>query len=439
MKGNILQRVRYFFEVEIWDTTSRRHPVLNFLARQSRIIFIALKGFNKDNIQIRASALSFYTMLSIVPILALVFGIAKGFGLDQRLTTLITQRLQEQREVMDLLLQFVEKYLVRINSGAIAGIGLIILFWSVMKVFGNIENSFNNIWQVKKSRMLARQFTDYISLLVIAPVFFIISSSINVAKMPEIWENIKFLSYLDTILKLLVAFLSYTLIWFVFTLVYIVVPNTKVKFVPALIAGIIAGSLFQIVQWAYVKFQTYVTSYGAIYGTFAALPLFMIWLEWSWLIVLFGAEISFAYQNAAQYEREAKEEQVSHKNKRVLALLVTHKIVSNFMDQNEPLDAAEIAKQLNIPVRIVRELLYELLNARIITETLTAKEREVAYQPALDPSKITISFVIDCLEKQGNQVTLETDSKEVAKLNMIVDSFYQDIRNSKNNTALKDL
>jgi membrane protein len=378
-------------------------------------------------------------MLSIVPILALVFGVAKGFGLDQKLTVLITTRLQEHKEVMNSLLDFVDKYLVRINSGAIAGIGLVILFWSVMKVFANIENSFNNIWQVKKSRMLARQFTDYISLLIIAPVFFIISSSINVAKLPEIWENIKFLSYLDTVLKILVAILSYTLIWFVFTLIYIVVPNTKVKFVPALVAGIITGTLFQLVQWAYVNFQSLLTSYGAIYGTFAALPLFMIWLEWSWLIVLFGAEISFAYQNAAHYEREAEEVHVSHKNKRVLALLVTHKIVNNFMEQNDPLDAAEIADQLNIPVRIVRELLYELQNARIITETLTLKEKEIAYQPALDPSKITISFVIDTLEKQGNQIPFEKETSELVKINSIVESFYTDIGSSKNNTALKDI
>jgi len=440
MKENIFKRAVRFFEKDIWDISIKdKHPVFSFLVRQGRILFIALKGFNKDKIQLRSSALSFYTMLSIVPILALVFGVAKGFGLDKSLTTLITERLQEHKEVMNTLLDFVDKYLIRINSGAIAGIGLVILFWSVMKVFGNIENSFNNIWQVKKSRMLARQFTDYISLLIIAPVFFIISSSINVVKLPEIWENVRFLSYLDTVLKVLVAVLSYTLIWFVFTLIYIVVPNTKVKFKPALFAGIIAGTLFQLLQWAYVNFQSLLTSYGAIYGTFAALPLFMIWLEWSWLIVLFGAEISFAYQNAAHYESEAEELHVSHKNKRILVLLVAHKIVTNFMEQNDPLDAAEIAEQLNIPVRIVRELLYDLQNARIITETLTPKEREIAYQPALDPAKITISFIIDTLEKEGQQVPFEKETQELMKLNKIVESFYQDIKNSKNNTALTNL
>jgi membrane protein len=206
-----------------------------------------------------------------------------------------------------------------------------------------------------------------------------------------------------------------------------------------MVAGIIAGTLFQLLQWGYVNFQSLLSGYGAVYGTFAALPLFMLWLEWSWLIVLFGAEISFAYQNAAHYEREAEEIKVSHSHKRVLILMITHKLVNNFVEGHDPLDAADIAEQLNIPVRVVRELLYELLNARIIIETLTPKEREIAYQPAVDPAKITISYVIDTLEKQGQQVQFEKETEELVKLNRIVESFYQDIRDSSNNTALKDL
>jgi membrane protein len=440
MKKNIFTQLKQFFEKDIWKiSTKGRHPVFSFLVQQGKILFIALKGFNKDKIELRASALSFYTMLAIVPILAMVFGIAEGFGLKEKLTVLITQRLQGQEDVMAKLLEFVDKYLGRINSGAIAGIGMVILFWSVMKVFGNIESSFNNIWQVKKSRMLARQFTDYISILIIAPVFLIISSSFNVSKLESISETLPFLHYLDSILKVLVAVLSYTLIWFVFTMIYIMVPNTKVKFIPALFAGIIAGTLFQLLQWAYVNFQSLLSGYGAVYGTFAALPLFMIWLEWSWLIVLLGAEISFANQNAAHYEQEAEELHVSHKHKQVLILLVMHKIVKNFTEGKDPMDAADIAAELNIPVRIVREIIYELLNARIIIETLTAKEKELGYHPAIDPAKITISFVIETLEQQGQVVPFEKETEELLKINSIVESFYEDLRNSKGNTELKFL
>jgi membrane protein len=440
MEKNILQRLIQFFEKDIWKISIKdKHPVFSFLVRQGRIFFIAVRGFNKDKIQLRASALSFYTLLSIVPLLAMIFGISQGFGLEEYLKKILTDRFQEQQEMLNVLLGFVDRYLNRISGGFITGIGLVILFWSVMKVLGNIESSFNNIWQVKKSRMIARQFTDYISLLVIAPVFLVLASSFNVSQIQSISDSIPFMHYLDTVLKVLVTVLSYTLIWFVFTLIYIVIPNTKVRFVPALIAGIISGTIFQLLQWGYVNFQSFLSGYGAVYGTFAALPLFMLWLELSWLIVLLGAEISFAYQNAVHYEQESEEMQVSMKHRRVLVLLVAHRIVKNFMDGHAPLNGADIANQLGIPVRVVRDLLYELLNARIIIETLTHEVREVAYQPALDPAKITISYVIDMLDKKGQQVTFDKETEELEKLNLIVESFYDDIRNSPKNAVLKDL
>jgi membrane protein len=440
MKKNIVQQVTQFFEKDIWKiSTKDKHPVFSFLVRQGRILFIAVRGFNKDKIQLRASALSFYTLLSIVPILAMIFGISQGFGLGEYVKKSLTERFQGHQDLLDVLLGFVDRYLSRINGGFITGIGMVILFWSVMKVLGNIESSFNNIWQVKKSRMVTRQFTDYISLLIVAPVFLLVASSFNVSQLQSISSSVTFLHYLDSVLKVLVTILSYTLIWFVFTLIYIVIPNTKVKFVPALIAGIIAGTMFQLLQWGYVNFQSLLSGYGAIYGTFAALPLFMIWLELSWLIVLLGAEISFAYQNASQYEQEAEEMKVSMKQRRVLILMVAQKIIRSFSEGRPPMNAADIAAQLGIPVRIVRDLLYDLLNARIIIETLTHEIREVAYQPALDPARITISYVIDALDKSGQQITFEKESAEHEKLNLIVESFYEDIRKSSLNTSLKEL
>jgi membrane protein len=440
MKRDIIQRLIQFFEKDIWKiSTKDKHPVFSFLVRQGRILFIAARGFNQDKIQLRASALSFYTLLSIVPILAMVFGISQGFGLEEYLKNILTEKFKEHDDMLNVLLGFVDRYLNRINGGFITGIGLIILFWSVMKVLGNIESSFNNIWQIKKSRMVARKFTDYISLLIVAPLFLIIASSFNVSQLESISSSIPFLHYLDSVLKIMVTGLSYTLIWFVFTLIYIVIPNTKVRIIPALIAGIIAGTMFQLLQWGYVNFQSLLSGYGAIYGTFAALPLFMMWMELSWLIVLLGAEISFAYQNAVHYEQEAEGVQVSMKQRRVLVLLVAQKIILNFTEGLPPLNAADIAGRLGVPVRIVRDLIYDLLNARIIIETLNHEVREVAYQPALDPAKITISYVIDALDKQGQLVAFDAETLELKRLNAIVESFYEDIRNSSNNAALKDL
>lgn len=440
MKKNVIQQAVQFFEKDIWKiSTKDKHPVFSFFVRLGKIFFIAVKGFNKDKIQLRASALSYYTLLSLVPLLAMVFAVAQGFGMKDRLNSIITEKLAGQEEMLSVLLQFVERYLGRINSGYIAGIGVIILFWSVLKVLGNIESSFNNIWQIKKSRMISRQFTDYISLLVIAPVFLIIASSFNVSQLSSISSSIPFLHYLDSVLKVMVTLISYTLIWFVFTLIYIIVPNTKVNFLPALVGGVIAGTLFQLLQWGYVNFQSLLSSYGAIYGTFAALPLLMMWLEFSWLIVLLGAEISYAYQNAAHYEQEAEDIQVSAKQRRVLELLVAQKIITNFSDGKSPLNSSEIADLLGIPTRIVRDILYDLLNARIIIETLTQEVREVGYQPATDPAKLTVSFIIEALDKKGQEVTFDKESEEFSKLSKVVDSFYEDLLNSPNNKALKDI
>jgi membrane protein len=440
MKTSRVQKIKKFFEHDIWKISVKdKHPVFSFFIRQGRILFIAVRGYNEDKIQLRASALSFYTMISIVPILAMIFGISQGFGLQEYLKETLKTRFQEHQDMLNQLLIFVDKYLGRLNEGFITGIGLVILFWSVMKVLNNIENSFNNIWRIKKSRMFTRKFTDYISLLIIAPLLLIIASSFNVSRLQGISESIPFLRYLDSILKLLFTVLSFTLIWFVFTLIYIIIPNTKVRFVPALVAGIIAGTMFQLLQWGYVNFQSLLSGYGAVYGTFAALPLFMMWLELSWLIVLLGAEISYAYQNAVHYEQEAEGVQVSFKTKRILMLLVTKRIIRTFVDGQPAMNAAEIALNLGIPVRLVRDIIYNLLTAHIIIETLNQELREVTYQPAIDPSNISISFVIDETDKLGQQVTLDKESPEMENISVIVESFYEDIRQSPRNILLRDL
>lgn len=440
MKKNIIQSIRQFFEKDIWKISVKgKHPVFSFLVRQGRILFIAVKGFNSSKIQLRASALTYYTMLSIVPVLAMIFGISEGFGLKDYVTDILTERLQGQQEILRYLLNFVDSYLGRVNGGVITGIGFVFLFWSVLKVMGNIESSFNNIWQVKKSRMITRQFTDYIAMLVIAPVFLVIASSFNVSQLQSISGSIPFLHYLGSVLRIIMTILSYTLIWFVFTLIYIVIPNTKVKFLPALIAGIISGTMFQLLQWGYVNFQSLLTGYGAVYGTFAALPLFMIWLEFSWLIVLLGAEISFAYQNATHYEQEYEEIEVSQKQRKVLVLLVLKKIVRNFTEALPPLNAAEIAGQLGIPVRIVRDLIYELLSAKIIIETVPYESKEVAYQPALDPVLITVGYVINTLDKLGQEVVFDNETIGYEKLKQTIESFYADIQKSPMNKPIRDL
>ncbi|NMB71576.1 MAG: YihY/virulence factor BrkB family protein, partial [Bacteroidales bacterium] len=302
----LVSQTRKFIREDIWKTSPEQHSRGRyFLIRQVKIFFIAFREFFDKKIQMRASALTYYTLLSVVPVVAMVFGIAKGFGLEQRLETEITSHLKGQEEVVSWIINFARNLLQNANGGIIAGVGMVILFWSVMSVLSNIERSFNDIWQIRQARPFVRKFTDYLSIMLLAPVIIILSSSVTVflsVQVQSLTETSIVLQKLSSLIQFLFELTPYILVWFLFTLVYIVMPNTRVRFTSALIAGVLAGTVFQIVQWGYIHFQIGVNRYSAIYGGFAALPLFLVWLQLSWLIILFGAEISFANQNVEKYE-----------------------------------------------------------------------------------------------------------------------------------------
>ncbi len=417
-------------------------PRMMFLVRQIRIFTLAFKGFTEDRVQLRASALTYYTILSIVPIIALAFGIANGFGFGTFLEEQIMERFTGQEKVMEWILTFVDKYLSRIRGGLIAGIGIVVLLWTVMKLLGNIESSFNDIWQIKKSRVMSRKVSDYISLVVITPVLLFVSSSVTLFLSNQIKssaEMFPLLSYIGPILSFLVSLIPYVLIWLVFTLLYIIMPNTKVNFKSAFIGGVIAGTMFQLLQWGYIYFQSSITSYGAVYGSFAALPLFLIWMQFSWLIVLFGAEVAFANQNVEHYEAESESFNISNHFKRTVTMLLLKEIIMNFKNGELPLTAEQLAKKIDFPIRLIREILYELQETGIISETVTKSVKEGAYQPAQDIDNLTIGYVIEVLDKRGNDDLHIEDSKELERMKKIIDGFMEEIKTSKNNKLIYEL
>jgi membrane protein len=328
-------------------------------------------------VQVRASALTYYTLLSLVPIAAMVFGIAKAFGFDERLRTAIVEGFESQTEVSMYILNFAEKYISNIKGGVIAGIGVIILLWTVMRLLSNIELSFNDIWQIKKSRAMSRKMSDYISLVIIGPVLIAASFSINIFFKTAIGNQRRNFSadrlhWPHIVLFIIGCFLLF-FVWVVFMLVYIIMPNTRVKAGSALIGGIIAGTLFQLFQLLYINFQSQLFNYGEVYGSFAALPLFLVWMQISWLIVLFGAEISFANQNVGHYEAESESYNISHHMKSIVTLLIVRLVAVNFRNSDPPLTSSAIADKLDLPVRLVRDILYELTDVGIVSETVTQK------------------------------------------------------------------
>jgi membrane protein len=340
------------------------------LIKQLRIVVLAARGFSNDMVQLRASALTFYSLLSIIPVAAIAFAISKGFGLDQNLEQMITDKFSSHQEVLSWLLSNARNALQETRGGYIAGVGVVILFWSVMSLLGHIESSFNHIWQIRTERPWYRKFTDYLTIMLISPVFLILSSSVTVivnTTLTEFMQNAPILEFFKPIVAFLIRFIPYFLTWMTLTILFIIMPYTKVKFTSGLIAGIIAGTILQVLQFLYIDLQFGISKLSSIYGSFAAIPLFIIWLQSSWIVVLLGAEISFANQNVSRYEFESEALKISQNQKKALTLLIMHLIINNFANGRSPLSSELIAQQLKIPVRLVREILLDLNSMNLVS------------------------------------------------------------------------
>jgi membrane protein len=432
-----------FIKGDIWRIRLQDLPrKKSFFIKQLRILLLSIRGFDEDKCQLRASALTFYSLISIVPVAAMAFGIAKGFGFEKLLEKHLLEQLSGQEEVLMRVIDFANSLLANTKGGLMAGVGIIILFWAVINVLGNIEDSFNDIWGIKESRTLGRKFGDYLSVMLLCPVLVILASSVTVfitTQVTLITEKVALLGIFSPLIFFILKLLPYCLIWVLFTFIYIFMPNTKVRFSSGLLAGIMAGTLYQIVQLAYIAFQVGAARYNAIYGSFAALPLFLIWLQLSWLIVLLGAEFAFAHQNVDTYEFEPDSLHISDHFKRLLSLQVCHLLVVNFARGEKPSTATEISRKMDIPIRLVHQILYELAESGIVIDVKTAEYKEQAYQPARDINSLSVKFVIEALEKRGVDSIPITRSAELETLVATMESFSEMISSSPENKLLKDL
>ncbi|MFL5752447.1 MAG: YihY/virulence factor BrkB family protein [Bacteroidia bacterium] len=413
-----------------------------FFIRQLRVFLLAIRGFNEDKCLLKASALTYFTLFSIVPIIALLFAIAKGFGFEKKLQADLLQDFNQNADILNKVFEYANTMLESTKGGVIAGVGIFLLIWTVMKLLGSIEESLNEIWEIKKGRTYIRKFTDYLAILLLAPILLLISGSVTVllkSSLGSISNSIGWLQHLGPVFAVLLKLASVLLMSGLFTFLYIVLPNTKVNFKSALMAGIVSGLLFELLEWAYLSFQIGAVRYNAIYGSFAALPLFLIWVQYSWFIFLFGAELAFANQNVMHYELENEIQGISVRYKRVLSLLVANIVVKNFIEGKEPLTASEIAQKLDLPVRLARNIIFEFTETRIFSEVKHRDDKDLAYQPAMSESKLTAKFILDTLDKRGvNEIPIQS-TKELETIHKLMDDFDQVLTSSRGNVLVKDI
>lgn len=436
---NILSKIIHFITIDIWRIRFNELSGKKlFFTRALMTVVLVVRGFIEDKCILRASALTVYSLLSIVPIIAVALGIAKGFGFEAVLEAQITERLQGHPEIATWLIGFAHSLLKEAGRGAVAGIGIVLLFWTIIRMLSNIENSFNDIWGIRKGRSIGRKFSDYLAIILISPILLIMPGGIAIA-VSGMLKEIPMLAAASPFILSMLRFTSYIAIWTLFTFIYFLIPNTSVNLKPALLGGIIAGTAYQFLQWGYVNIQIGVAQFSAIYGTFAALPLFLIWLQISWLIVLFGAEISFAHQNAETYEFEPDFSRVSHSHKKLLSLRIVHLLVKNFSHGEKPLTAVQISHELKTPIRLVSKILYELTESNIAYEVRHENEKTIAFSPAQSLETLTIRNVIERLEERGSDNIPIAETKELDEISECLKVFDDTIKKSPANVLLKDI
>ncbi len=443
MPRSAAEKIIHFLTQGVWQLNKEELTRSKGLfLKPVRIVLLTVRGYVRDGCALQASALTFYTLLSIVPVAAMAFGIAKGFGLEQRLESQLYLQFAGQEEILSKVIGFAHTLLENTKGGLIAGIGVALLFWSAVKVLTHIENSLNHIWKVN-ARTFVRKFTDFLTIMIIGPLLVTASSSANVfitTQVKAITGKLALLEAASPVIYTLLKLLPFGLVWLLFFMVYMIMPNTQVRFPSAIIAGVIAGTIYQLTQGLYISAQVLVSKYNAIYGSFAALPLFLIWLQLSWMIVLLGAEIAYAHQHVSHFTMATDYRKTSPDFRRRYALHILRLIIHRFQEGESPLSIDGISRQLKAPFLLVEELTGQLCQGGLISRVEGNKNNGPSvFQPARDIHTITVASVIDALDKRGEKQFPVDNDDDFAVVSKAVDDVRKEMARSEANQLVKDL
>jgi membrane protein len=429
-----------YLKVDIWKST-KTEGLKGYGLKWVKIAIITAKEFNKDKIVLQSSALTYLSILSIVPLVAMIFGISKGFGIENLIESELDKIFLGQEVVKDAIFGFAKNMLNNTKGNLIVGVSIVVLFFTVMRLLNNIEDVFNNIWGKKTARNLIRKFTDYLAMIVVAPILIILSSGVTIMvenQLRRIAQSVQVEEYVIPLVFFIVKYSPFLLIWLLFTMIYVIMPNTKVKIKSGLIAGVIAGSMFQFLQRGFIDLSFLMSNYGVVYGGLAVLPLFFIFNQLSWTIVFIGGELSFAHQTVDEYIPDQKDIGFSQAEKRKIALLVVHTIVKGFEIGEHPLTKRVLSEQLKIPHRFVSDAVNQLLKAGVLTKSIMSDTSRHVYLPSIDINKIDIQYVARHLDEFGEQIIC-THEEAVEVISNALGGMNEEFSNSKSNKLLKDI
>lgn len=378
----------------VWDDTRSLWGV-----KVLKVANLGVRTFLDRDLPVRSAALTYHTVLALVPALAMLFAIARGFGFHNLLESQLLSYFPAQQQVLETALTYVDNYLAQASQGAFVGIGLVVLLWTLVALLGNVEDAFNHVWGVTKQRSLRRKFTDYTALFLIVPVLMVCSAGISIF-MSDAVQQVFADNPLSPVAHGLLAMMPMVITWLLFSAAYYLIPNTSVRIPVAVCTGIVCGTLYQGLQWLFVTGQVYVSKYNAIYGSFAFLPLLLVWLQLSWLIVLAGASLTYAWQHYAHYAHSEQAADIAPRYADALAVAVLAVAVCRFKQHQPPLTRTELLRDYDLPGTLADDLLDRLRRSRLLATVDTGSEP--GYQPAADTTDTTVGDVLDTLSTLGH-------------------------------------
>ncbi len=371
-----------------------------WMLRIVKRLIIVVESFMRNNLMGHSSALTYSSMLAAVPVLAIVFAVARGFGFGSLIEERLRESLEVSPEIADTVFSFVDSYLAHTHGGVFIGAGLILLLYTLISLTTNIEVAFNTIWKVKMSRNIYRKTIDYISVFFLLPFIIVITSGIRIFLMTAKSFLPEYRLVNDTV-EIILKGTPLVLICLTFILLYKLMPNTRVKIKSTIAPGILAGIAFLILQYIYFHYQIKLSSYNAIYGSFAAIPLFMLWLQLSWCICLVGAQMTYAEQCMDDYAFERSSNDLSRRYRDSLSLLIMSRICKRFQAGKTPYTAGTLSKDSHLPYSLVRLLLDELVNMQLLVETHDEKGTHTFFLPAFDIHKMSIQTIMQHIDSYG--------------------------------------
>ena len=399
MKNHMVERV---MQTELGELTR----VKRWLHSALKIVVMVWQDFFHNLVNLQAMALAFKTLLSLAPLLAVLFSILKAFGVHNRMEPVLAQALaplgEKGREITVYLIGFVDK----MSAGALGAVGLVALLITVLSLMDSIEDGFNHIWRVRAARTLTRKFSDYLSAILVGPVLVFVAMTITATlQNSAIVRALLSLEALGKLVLTLLRLVPYFTLWGAFTFVYVFIPNTRVRLRSAAVGGLIAAILWQSVGWGFAKFVASSTQYYAIYSSFAILLLFLLWLYIGWVLVLLGAQVAYAHQHIYFFQGDRQFLAQSPAGREKLALHTLHLVGRNFYYGLDPLTVSELAVHLKVPGGVVLEILEMFAEARLV---LPLNDGE-SYVLGRDPETIVIKAILDCVRNSGKKAKVPED------------------------------